>query len=187
MNCQKIKLAVVGDSGIGKSCILSQYTENVYCDGTRATVGIDFKIKTVEINNRKYKLQIWDTAGQERYRSITFSYYKGVNGFIVVFDVTDQTSFKNVEDVWIKNIKRHGIEDAEIILIGNKCDETQHIDVNEIRKLVEEYNITYFETSAKKNTGIREAFDHIARRIILKTLREEISPIVLHQNTAKCC
>ncbi|KAK9760953.1 GTP-binding protein, partial [Basidiobolus ranarum] len=116
-----IKLLLIGDSGVGKSCLLLRFCDDSFTPSFITTIGIDFKIRTIDLDGKRIKLQIWDTAGQERFRTITTAYYRGAMGIIVVFDVTDERSFNNVRN-WIKNVEQHANEGVSKILIGNKCD-----------------------------------------------------------------
>merc|ERR1712226_1673506 len=115
------KLLLIGDSGVGKSCLLLRFADDSYLDSYISTIGVDFKIRTVEQDGKTIKLQIWDTAGQERFRTITSSYYRGAHGIIIVYDVTDQETFNNVR-TWITEIEKYSSAGVCKILVGNKCD-----------------------------------------------------------------
>merc|ERR1712166_916991 len=115
------KLLLIGDSGVGKSCLLLRFADDTYTETYISTIGVDFKIRTVEIDGKVIKLQIWDTAGQERFRTITSSYYRGAHGIIVVYDVTDEDSFTAVQR-WLSEIDRYCHEHVNKMLVGNKCD-----------------------------------------------------------------
>lgn len=109
------------DVGVGKSCLLLRFCDDSFTPSFITTIGIDFKIRTVEIEGKRIKLQIWDTAGQERFRTITNAYYRGAMGILLVYDVTDERSFNNVRN-WIRNTEQYASEGVNKILIGNKCD-----------------------------------------------------------------
>merc|ERR1712022_88503 len=116
-----IKLLLIGDSGVGKSCLLCRYSEDIFNNKFITTIGIDFKIRTIELDGKKIKLQIWDTAGQERFRTITQAYYRGAMGILLVYDVTDEKSFQNIKQ-WMRNIDQHANTEVVKVLLGNKCD-----------------------------------------------------------------
>ncbi|XP_071490630.1 ras-related protein Rab-10-like isoform X2 [Diadema antillarum] len=115
------KLLLIGDSGVGKTCLLFRFSDDTFSTTFISTIGIDFKIKTVELNGKKIKLQIWDTAGQERFHTITTSYYRGAMGIMLVYDITQEKTFDNIAK-WLRNIQEHANEDVEKMLLGNKCD-----------------------------------------------------------------
>ncbi|KAJ3349765.1 heme peroxidase [Entophlyctis luteolus] len=115
------KLLLIGDSGVGKSCLLLRFADDTYTESYISTIGVDFKIRTIELEGKTVKLQIWDTAGQERFRTITSSYYRGAHGIIVVYDVTDQDTFNNVKQ-WLQEIDRYAVEGVNKLLVGNKSD-----------------------------------------------------------------
>merc|ERR1712199_105500 len=116
-----IKLLLIGDSGVGKSCLLCRYSDDVFNSNFIPTIGIAFKIRTIELDGSKMKLQIWDTAGQGRFRTITQAYYRGAMGILLVYDVTDDKSFGNIR-TWMRNIDQHANEQVVKVLLGNKCD-----------------------------------------------------------------
>eukprot|EP00899_Mesostigma_viride_P009616 jgi/Mesvir1/18656/Mv17156-RA.1 len=130
------------------------------------TIGIDFKIRTVELDGKRIKLQIWDTAGQERFRTITTAYYRGAMGILLVYDVTDESSFNNVRS-WIRNIEQHASDSVNKILVGNKCDmeDKRQVPTSRGQALADEFGIQFFETSAKSNINVDKAFCTIARDI----------------------
>ncbi|XP_020599617.1 ras-related protein RIC1-like [Phalaenopsis equestris] len=153
------KLLLIGDSGVGKSCLLLRFADDSYLESYISTIGVDFKIRTVEQDGKTIKLQIWDTAGQERFRTITSSYYRGAHGIIVVYDVTDQESFNNVKQ-WLNEIDRYATDSVNKLLVGNKCDLTdERVVAYEAGKaLADEVGIPFLETSAKDATNVEQAF-----------------------------
>ncbi|KAF9132193.1 GTP-binding protein [Mortierella sp. 14UC] len=161
-----IKLLLIGDSGVGKSCLLLRFSDDSFTPSFITTIGIDFKIRTIELDGKRIKLQIWDTAGQERFRTITTVYYRGAMGILLVYDVTDERSFSNIRN-WFSNIEQHASEGVNKILIGNKCDmpDKKMISKDQGQALADEFGIKFLETSAKSNIGVEEAFYSIARDI----------------------
>ena len=153
------KIVIIGDSGVGKSCMLLRFADGTFTDSFISTIGVDFKIKTLNIDNKKIKLQIWDTAGQDRFKSITSSYYRGAHGIILVYDITDNDSFRNIEK-WLGDIERYGLKDVNKLLIGNKCDLTEKrvVEYEKGKQLADNLNIIFIETSAKDSTNINDAF-----------------------------
>lgn len=143
------KMIIIGDSGVGKTNILSRYTKDQFSNDFRSTVGVEFGAKKVEMFGIKVKNQIWDTAGQERYKSITNAYYKGAKGALVVYDITQKESFLNVKK-WINELRMNGDKDVIIVLVGNKCDleDNRMVSIEEGSELAKEqskkihYNIT---------------------------------------------
>lgn len=163
------KLLLIGDSGVGKTCILFRFSEDTFNSTFISTIGIDFKIKTIELDGKKIKLQIWDTAGQERFRTITTAYYRGAMGIMLVYDVTNDRSFENIKN-WIRNIEEHASTDVEKMILGNKCDVNERRQVSKERgeQLAIEYGIRFMETSAKNSINVQEAFLSLARDIKTK-------------------
>eukprot|EP00732_Lithocolla_globosa_P006070 Lithocolla_globosa_v1_NODE_6768_length_1037_cov_210.154786.p1 type:complete len:211 gc:universal NODE_6768_length_1037_cov_210.154786:640-8(-) len=162
-----IKLLLIGDSGVGKSCLLLRFSDDSFTPSFITTIGIDFKIRTIELDGKKIKLQIWDTAGQERFRTITTAYYRGAMGILLVYDVTDQKTFDNIR-TWVKNIEQHATEGVNLILVGNKCDfepPKKVISTEKGQELASEYKIKFLETSAKTKVNVDEAFVTLARDI----------------------
>ncbi|XP_038684292.1 ras-related protein RABE1c-like isoform X2 [Tripterygium wilfordii] len=162
-----IKLLLIGDSGVGKSCLLLRFSDDSFTTSFITTIGIDFKIRTVELDGKRIKLQIWDTAGQERFRTITTAYYRGAMGILLVYDVTDESSFNNIRN-WIRNIEQHASDNVNKILVGNKADMDESrraVPTSSGQALADEYGIKFFETSAKTNFNVEQVFFTIARDI----------------------
>lgn len=139
----------------------------------RRSLGIDFKIRTIELDGKKIKLQIWDTAGQERFRTITTAYYRGAMGIMLVYDITNEKSFDNIKN-WIRNIEEHASSDVERMILGNKCDmnEKRQVSKEKGEKLAIDYGIKFLETSAKSSINVEEAFFTLARDIMTKLNRK---------------
>ena len=169
-----IKLLLIGDSGVGKSCLLLRFSDDQFTTSFITTIGIDFKIRTVDLDGSRVKLQIWDTAGQERFRTITTAYYRGAMGILLTYDVTDEQSFDNVRN-WMRNIEQHATENVCKILVGNKSDvpeEKRRGSAARGEVMADEFGITFFETSAKAGFQVEDAFFSIARDCVSKIKAE---------------
>jgi len=160
------KLLLIGDSGVGKSCLLLRFADDTYTESYISTIGVGFKIRTIELDGKTIKLQIWDTAGQERFRTITSSYYRGAHGIIIVYDVTDQESFNNVKQ-WLQEIDRYASESVNKLLVGNKSDLTTKkvVDYTTAKEYADQLRIPFLETSAKSATNVEQAFVTMAAEI----------------------
>ena len=160
------KLILIGDSAVGKSNILLKYLKNEFDKNSRATVGVEFGTKNVLINGKKVKIQIWDTAGQERYRSITSAYYKGAKGAFIVYDITNKSTFDNI-DKWISDLKLNGDQNICIVILGNKSDlnESRQVSTNDGMKKAEMFKTAFMETSALNGENIGEAFEELIEEI----------------------
>ncbi|KAJ2888577.1 ras GTPase [Coemansia aciculifera] len=160
------KLLLIGDSGVGKSCLLLRFADDTYTESYISTIGVDFKIRTIELEGKTVKLQIWDTAGQERFRTITSSYYRGAHGIIVVYDVTDSQSFTDVKQ-WLQEIDRYASEGVNKLLVGNKSDlvDARQVDFTAAKELADTLGISFLETSAKDSTNVEQAFLTMAKQI----------------------
>ena len=161
------KILLLGNNLVGKSSILIKYSDGFFPDNYIATVGIDYKLKHFELaNGKKVKVQIWDTAGQDRYKSLTKNYYKNSNGIILVYSVVDKKSFDEISN-WIEDIREETKDDIIIFLVGNKIDlnDKRVISINDAKKLAENYNIKYYETSAKTGNGIDILFNDLITHI----------------------
>ena len=163
------KIITIGESGVGKTCILRRFVEDKFLKNHLATIGIDFKTKTLNINNQEIKLKIWDTAGQERFRNITTQYYKGADGIVLVYDVTDEASFDKIKD-WMDQILSNTNKDEIcLILLGNKCDiEKRSISYEQGKTLANELQVNFFETSAQTGQNIKDAFETLTADIMKK-------------------
>lgn len=163
------KLLLIGDSGVGKTCILYRFSDDAFNTTFISTIGIDFKIKTIDLGGKKIKLQIWDTAGQERFHTITTSYYRGAMGIMLVYDITNPKSFDNIAK-WLRNIDEHANEDVEKMILGNKCDMSDKRMISRERgeSIAKEHGVRFLETSAKSNINIDKAFYTLAEAILEK-------------------
>lgn len=161
------KILLLGDSMVGKTSFLMRYTDNEFIDNPISTVGLDYKLKYLKLQNEKtIKMQLWDTAGQDKLRAITQNYYKGANGIILMYDITCMRSFNNVRN-WLSSINNSSAENIQIILLGNKidCAELREVAKDEGEKIAKEFGIGFFEVSAKINHNLEKAIMHICRSI----------------------
>ena len=170
------KIVLIGDSGVGKTNILSRYINNEFSLATQSTVGVEFGSKIIKKNGKVIKLQIWDTAGQERYKSITSAYYKGSRGAFVVYDITRKTTYDNI-DKWIGELKTNGSEDVLIMLVGNKSDleDKREVITEEVEKKAQEQKLAFCETSALNGKNVEYAFENLINEILKKVEKDKIN------------
>lgn len=191
------KLLLIGDSGVGKSCLLLRFADDTYTESYISTIGVDFKIRTIDLDGKTIKLQIWDTAGQERFRTITSSYYRGAHGIIVVYDVTDFESFNNVKS-WLHEIDRYACENVNKLLVGNKCDleSSRKVTTEQAKEFADSLGIQFLETSAKNSTNVENAFQQMAHQIKQrmksqpvdnKVPRKNLKGTKLESSSKPCC
>jgi len=162
-----LKVVMVGDSGVGKSSLLKRFASREFTGDYISTIGVDFEIKTLEIDGKTVKLQIWDTAGQERFQNITTSYYRGAHCIILVYDITQLETFEHVHK-WHRQIQEHSNNNVQILLVGNKSDlqENRQVPYEDAETMAQQLGISVFETSAKDSTNVDQAFYHIASQAI---------------------
>ena len=161
-------MVLVGDSGVGKSCLLLRFADDTFSESYISTIGVDFRFKTLTVDGKIVKLQIWDTAGQERFRTITSAYYRGADGVMLVFDKTSRDSFDHIPD-WLDEINKYSDSSSRVI-VGNKQDSHDVIQVDEEagKKFAENRNMHYVETSALTGNKVALAFELMARELISK-------------------
>lgn len=163
-----VKVMLLGDSGVGKTCILMRFRDGFFLAGNFiSTVGVDFRNKVVAVDQTKVKLQIWDTAGQERFRSVTHAYYRDAHALLLLYDVTNKTSFDNIR-AWLGEIREYAQDDVVIMLLGNKADcniNERVVRREEGERLAREYNVAFMETSAKSGQNVDLAFLAVAREL----------------------
>ena len=155
----KLKVVVVGDSGVGKTNLIKRFVTNTFSANSKATVGVEFISKSYRINDQVFKIEIWDTAGQERYKSNTAAYYKGAKGALIVYDTTQKTSFENI-DKWMSEIKEKSSKDMKLMIIGNKIDlkDERQVETDEALAKAQTLEAPIMETSALDATNVKEAF-----------------------------
>jgi small GTP-binding protein len=160
------KLLIVGESSVGKTCMLLRFADNLFESDFLSTIGVDFKVKEISVDSKRVKLQIWDSAGQERFRNITSSYYRNSSGIIIVYDVTNMDSFEKVVD-WIQEVRRY-VPTVPLIIVGNKSDlvEERQVSTENGEELAQRQGLIFLETSAKTNTNIEAAFERLSKKLI---------------------
>jgi len=193
--CDNIfKILSIGESGVGKTCILLRYVEDTFTENHISTIGVDFKTKLLPYgDNQINKLQIWDTAGQDRFRCITKNYFRGSNGIMLIYDITSTQSFQNIKN-WVVQIKDYLGDEASIILVGNKIDleSNRRVSWEDGMKLAKENKFGFYEASAKENRNIDEAFEALTEDMIKKTIvtrqgRGKSLTEGKNPNKKKCC
>ncbi|KAL7370645.1 hypothetical protein ABVT39_006644 [Epinephelus coioides] len=162
------KIILIGDSNVGKTCVVQNFKSGIFSERQQNTIGVDFTVRTVDIEGKKVKMQVWDTAGQERFRTITQSYYRSAHGAIIAYDITRHPTFDSVTH-WIKEVELYGASNVVLVLIGNKCDLEQERQVlfEEACNLAKEKDIlAALETSAKESQNVEEAFLMMAKELL---------------------
>ncbi|KAK8645544.1 hypothetical protein V6N13_119370 [Hibiscus sabdariffa] len=170
------KIVLIGDSGVGKSNILSRFTRNEFCLDSKSTIGVEFATRTLQVEGKTVKAQIWDTAGQERYRAITSAYYRGAVGALLVYDITKRQTFDNVKR-WLRELRDHADSNIVIMMAGNKSDlkHLRAVSEEDGRALAEREGLSFLETSALEATNIENAFHTILNEIYLIVNRKALA------------
>ncbi|CCG80579.1 putative Ras GTPase Rab11 [Taphrina deformans PYCC 5710] len=160
------KVVLIGDSGVGKSNLLSRFTRNEFNLESKSTIGVEFATRSIQVDNKTIKAQIWDTAGQERYRAITSAYYRGAVGALLVYDIAKQNTFENVQR-WLKELRDHADSNIVIMLVGNKSDlrHLRAVPTEEAKTFAAENNLSFIETSALDASNVEGAFQNILTEI----------------------
>ena len=177
-----VKVILIGDSGVGKTNIMSKFLKNQFMEESKATIGVEFGSKLFNHEGHKIKAQIWDTAGQEKYKAITGAYYKGSKGALVVYDITQKKTFENIEK-WVNDLKAAGDPKITIILIGNKndLDDKRQVSKDQGEEKARSFGCAFLETSAYSGDNIDKAFNLMVKEIYEKfsndsTGEDELAP-----------
>ena len=167
------KIVMIGDSGVGKSCILLRFADDKFNENFYATIGVDFRFKNVMVDDKSVKLQIWDTAGQERFKTITSAYYRGADGIIIVYDITDRNSFAHIKD-WLDDVNKYTDDNPLKIIVGNKIDliKDKQINNNDMKTMTAQTGIEIIECSAKDNIKINDLMEIMTKKLIEKKKNE---------------
>ena len=162
-----VKIVIIGDMSVGKTCVTYRYVEGTYSDVFANTIGLAYSYKEVEIDGKKIGLQLWDTAGQERYRSLVKTYFRGTHGALVFYDITSRESFGRV-GYWMDSLSAEGVDFKSVILVGNKVDlaEGRQVTAEEGRECARRFGVPFFETSAKDGTCVEDVFGLVVRKIV---------------------
>ena len=182
-----LKILLVGDMGVGKSCLLTSFTENQFKEQHPSTIGLDFRVRSIKVRGKHIKLQIWDTAGQECFKPITTHYFRGSEGALMVYDITKKESFDHLNQ-WFQDLERKCEKDLPKVLIGNKNDlaVARAVQKLEGREYAENLGIPFLETSARKKEDVEKAFLTLTNEILAKpskTSARDRDSIILRQGT----
>ena len=164
---EKVKLMILGDSSVGKTSLLKKYCKNEFSNSYITTVGIDFQVKLLNINDKKIKIQIWDTAGEERYRVVAKNYFNTSDGFIIMYDITNRDTFDSISN-WIEQIRESTPNYKKSVLFGNKSDlnKLRNVQINEGKELAQKNDFKFFETSAKDGLNLNEGIESIVKDVL---------------------
>ncbi|XP_030105459.1 ras-related protein Rab-11B isoform X1 [Mus musculus] len=177
-------VVLIGDSGVGKSNLLSRFTRNEFNLESKSTIGVEFATRSIQVDGKTIKAQIWDTAGQERYRAITSAYYRGAVGALLVYDIAKHLTYENVER-WLKELRDHADSNIVIMLVGNKSDlrHLRAVPTDEARAFAEKNNLSFIETSALDSTNVEEAFKNILTEIYRIVSQKQIADRAAHDES----
>ena len=179
-NGDSVKVTLLGNSGVGKTCIIYRFTNNDYKEGTMTTRGADYSQKSITIKNQTINLDLWDTAGQENYRSLGRHFYKDSLIVILVYDITNRESFEDLKTIWYNDLKRYGEKYSVLAVVGNKSDlfENEVVSEDEGRKFAEEKNAEFMLVSAKTGDNITNLFNVLVNKYLDPSFQEQIEPII---------
>jgi Ras-related protein Rab-11A len=181
----KLKVVIVGDSGVGKTNLIKRFVSNTFTPNSKATVGVEFIRKSYRINNQVFKIEMWDTAGQERYKSITAAYYKGAKGALIVYDTTQKTSFENI-DKWMAEIKDKSSKDMKLMIVGNKTDlkDERQVKTEEALVKAKDLEAPIMEASALDGSNVKEAFYDLLKEMY-KEIRKKLDIVESQAESGK--
>uniref|UniRef100_V9LCY8 small monomeric GTPase n=1 Tax=Callorhinchus milii TaxID=7868 RepID=V9LCY8_CALMI len=189
------KIVLIGDAGVGKTCVVQRFKSGIFVERQGNTIGVDFTMRTLDIQGKRVKLQIWDTAGQERFRSVTHAYYRDAQALLLLYDITSKTSFDNIR-AWLTEIHEYAQQNVVIMLLGNKADMTGErvIKREEGEKLAREYGVPFIETSAKTGINVELAFMAVAKELKHRSVNQPNEPkfqiheyIESQKKKSSCC
>ena len=181
----KLKVVIVGDSGVGKTNLIKRFVTNSFNQNSKATVGVEFLSKSYRINDQVFKIEMWDTAGQERYKSITAAYYKGAKGALIVYDITQKTTFENISK-WMTEIKEKSSKDMKVMIIGNKTDlkDERQVTTEEASLKAQDLGAPIMETSALDASNVKEVFYDLMKEMY-KEIRKKLDIVESQAETGK--
>ncbi|KAH9616085.1 hypothetical protein KSS87_006847 [Heliosperma pusillum] len=170
------KIVIIGDSGVGKSNLLSRYARNEFSLHSKATIGVEFQTQSIELDGKEVRAQIWDTAGQERFRAVTSAYYRGAVGALIVYDITRGTTFDSISR-WLEELNTHSDTTVAKMLVGNKydLDDIRAVSIDQGKSLAEEHGLFFMETSAKDSTNVKTAFEMVIKEIYTTVSRKVLN------------
>ena len=179
-NGDSVKVTLLGNSGVGKTCIIYRFTNNDFKEGTMTTRGADYSQKSVTIKNQTINLDLWDTAGQENYRSLGRHFYKDSLIVILVYDITNRESFEDLKTIWYNDLKRYGEKYSVLAVVGNKSDlyENEVVNDKEGEKFAEEKNAEFMLVSAKTGNNVNNLFNVLVNKYLDPSFQEQIEPII---------
>lgn len=171
-----LKIVLIGDSGVGKTNLLSRFTRDQFNPDSKSTIGVEFATKTLEVEGKTVKAQIWDTAGQERYRAITSAYYRGAIGALLLYDVTSSLTFQSLTR-WLQELRENADSNIVVMLVGNKCDlqELRAVSTEEGLGFAKEQSLLFIETSAMDATNVQESFTKLITEIVHRLSSNEMA------------
>ncbi len=195
----QVKILMVGETGVGKTCLIQRFTRDEFSMNHLPTIAIDFRMKCIEIQNKRIKMQIWDTAGQERFSTLTTGFFRGSDGIIVCFSLCDDKSFDSISK-WMTQIKNHAPTDVKVILVGSKADlgEDRRVPKENCEKMALNFGVPYYECSSKSGLGVEEVFIKMGNQVLGKIPASKLesslfnfkNPWKLEENAKqkkKCC